>query len=192
MPRPRTFDREEVLDRALDTFWCQGYEATSMQDLVDAMGLSRASLYNAFGSKHDLFMEVLKHYEAQRVERLVTALREMSPVSRAIRGVLEQAADEAVRPDRRGCLLTNTATELCARNAECAEAVQRNFARMEEAFATALRRGQATEELPGTLDPEALARFLTTTLQGLRVMAKTQPDRAALQDVVDVTMQLME
>lgn len=191
MPRPRTFDREEVLDRALDAFWCTGYEATSMQDLVDAMGISRASLYNTFGSKHDLFMDVLKHYETQRMHRMIAALRDTSPVRRAIRNVFEHAADEAAATDRRGCLLTNTATELCARDAECAEVVQRTFARIEAAFEAALRRGQETGELPAALDAQALARFFTNNLQGLRVAAKTQPDRTALQDVVEVTMQTL-
>ncbi len=192
MPRPCTFDREEVLDRALDTFWCQGYEATSVQDLVDAMGIGRASLYNAFGSKHDLFLEVLKHYEARRLNGLIATLRDTSPVRRAVRAVLERVVDEAAAPDRRGCLLTNTATELCARDAECAEAVRRNFARLEGAFEAAIRRGRAAGELPSTLDAKALARFLTNTLHGLRVAAKTQPDRAALEDVVRVTMNVLD
>jgi len=129
MPRPRTFDREDVLDRALETFWCQGYEATSMQDLVDAMGINRASLYNAFGSKHELFMEVLKHYEMQRLRRVIDTLRQASSAKEAIRDVFERAADEACTSDQRGCLLTNTATEMCARDAECAEQVQANFGR---------------------------------------------------------------
>lgn len=192
MPRPRTFDREEVLDRALDTFWYQGYEATSMQDLVDAMDISRASLYNAFGSKHDLFLEVLQHYEKQRLSQTLGTLHEVDSVKAAIRAIFEQTADEAACADRRGCLLTNTATELCARDAECAEQVQRNFARLEAAFEEALQRGQSSGELSDTLDLQALARFFTTSLQGLRVMAKTQPDRVALQDVVNVTMQVLD
>lgn len=192
MPRPRTFDREEVLDRALETFWCQGYEATSVQDLVDTMGISRASLYNAFGSKHDLFMEVLKHYEAQRVDRTIEMLREGSSARRAIRDVFEHAIDEALTADRRGCLITNTATEMCARDAECAEQVQRNFARVERAFETALQRGQASGELSFSRDVTALARFFTNTLQGIRVMAKTRLDRVALEDVVQVAMQVLD
>lgn len=191
MPRPRTFDREEVLDRALDAFWCKGYEATSIQELVEATDLSRASLYNTFDSKHGLFMEVLKHYETQRMHRMIATLRDTSPVQQALRDVFEHAADEAAAADRRGCLLTNTATELCARDAECAEVVQRNMARIEAAFEATLQHGQASGELPDTLDAKALARFFTNNLQGLRVAAKTQPDRSALQDVVEVTMQTL-
>lgn len=193
MARPRAFDREDVLERALDTFWCQGYEATSMQDLVDAMDISRASLYNTFGSKHALFIEVLKHYEVQRIDRMIETLRRASSAKGGIRSLFERLADEAAAADdRRGCLFTNTATELCARDPACAEHVQRHFARVENAFEVTLRRGLETGELQTATDAKALARFLTNNLQGIRVMAKTQPDRAALQDVVEVTMQALE
>lgn len=189
MARPRSFDEREVLNRALDTFWRQGYEATSMQDLVDAMGISRASLYNAFGSKHALFIEVLKHYEQQRMHQLVERLRDASvPADEAIRTVLEHAAEDATAADGPGCLMTNTATEMCARDTECAERVQSTFARIEVAFEDALRRGQAAGELHVDA-PRATARFLTNSLQGLRVMAMAHPNPSALRDVVNVTMQ---
>lgn len=192
MPRPRSFDENDVLDRALDTFWHKGYEATSMQDLVDAMGISRASLYNAFGSKHALFIEVLKHYEEQRMHQIVERLRDASiSAAEAIRNVLEQAAEDAAVENGRGCLITNTATEMCARDVECAEHVQSTFARIEAAFEAALQRGQAAGELTVD-DTQATARFLTNSLQGLRVMTMAHPDRSALHDVVNVTMQTIE
>lgn len=189
MPRPRTFDRDDVLDRALDAFWKQGYEATSMQDLVDAMGISRASLYNAFDSKHALFVEVLKHYEAQRMQALADHLRNVSvPASVAIRDVLEQAAGTS---DKRGCLMTNTATEMCMRDAECTARVQANFERVTAAFEDAIQRGQNAGELPQDHDPQALARYFTNALQGMRVMTAAHTDRAALDDVINVTMQMI-
>ena len=192
MARPRSFDPDTVLDRALDTFWRQGYEATSMQDLVDAMGISRASLYNAFGSKHELFLDVLKRYEKKRLRTMMETLQTADSVRSAIRQIFEDTADEAACPDGRGCLLTNTATELCARDEECSERVRINFGQMESAFEDALRRAQDTGELSAQKNPTALARYFTNALQGLRVMATTAPDRAALQDVVNVTMQVID
>lgn len=192
MPRPRSFDRSDVLDRALEAFWRQGYEATSVQDLVDAMGLSRASLYNAFGSKHALFVEVLKHYEAQRLNEMVEQLRDPStPAKTAIHGVLEQAA-EAATPDARGCLITNTATEMCARDADCVARVQAALTRIEAAFEAALRRGQDTGASPSDQGVRALARYLTNALQGLRVLAAAHTDRDTLDDVINVTMQVID
>jgi len=192
MARPRSFDSDAVLDRALDTFWRQGYEATSMQDLVEAMGISRASLYNAFGSKHALFLDVLRRYEKQRLHAMVATLQAAGSVRSAIRTIFEQTADEAASPDGRGCLLTNTATELCARDDACSERVQANFRRVESAFEAALCRAQDTGEIAATHNTEALARYFTNALQGLRVMATTTPDRAALQDIVNVTMQVLD
>ncbi len=192
MSRPRSFDESDVLNRALDAFWRQGYEATSMQDLVDAMGISRASLYNAFGSKHALFIEVLKHYEQRRMHKTVERLRDASmPAKDAIRDVLEQAADDATTTDGRGCLMTKTATEMCARDPECADRVHSSFARIEAAFEAALERGRAAGKL-AVDDVQAVARFLTNSLQGLRVMATAHTDPSALRDVVNVTMQIIE
>lgn len=192
MPRPRDFDYDEVLDQALDAFWHQGYEATSMQDLVDAMGISRASLYNAFGSKHELFIEVLKHYEKQRMRQIVECLQDPSlSAAEAIRRVLEQAAQGATTPTGRSCLMTNTATEMSARDADCAEYVRANFSRIEAAFNAALERGQAAGELAVT-DTQAVARFLTTSLQGLQVMVAARRDEETLRDVVNVTMKMIE
>lgn len=192
MPRPRNFDRDDVLERALDAFWRQGYEATSIQDLVDAMGISRASLYNAFDSKHALFMEVLKHYEAQRMQAMVDRLCNPStPAPDAIREVLEQAASSDAA-DKRGCLMTNTAIEMCMRDAECTERVQVNFDRIESAFADAIERGQRGGDLSPGLDSQAMARYFTNALQGLRVMTAAHTDREALDDVVNVTMQMID
>lgn len=191
MARPRNFDRDYVLDQALRAFWRHGYEATSVQTLVDAMGISRASLYNAFGSKHDLFIEVLRHYEAQQMERIIDRLRDASaPAPAAIRGVLE-AAGQSGSAQRRGCLMTNTATEMCRRDAECAEHVQANFERLTNAFAAAIKRGQDAGALPVDRDPRAAARYLTNALQGLRVMTAAGTDGEAIDDIVNVTMQVV-
>jgi TetR/AcrR family transcriptional repressor of nem operon len=191
MARPRSFDRDHVLDQALRAFWRCGYEATSVQTLVDAMGISRASLYNAFGSKHDLFIEVLKHYEAQRMEGLIDRLRDPSTsASVAIRGVLEAAGPSGAAA-RRGCLMTNTATEMCVRDAECAERVQANFERLTDAFAAAIERGQDAGALPADRDSRATARYLTNALQGVRVMTAVGMDGEAIDDIVNVTMQVI-
>lgn len=189
MARPRSFDRDDVLDRALETFWDQGYEATSVQDLVDAMELSRASLYNTFGDKHALYVEVLQRYETEWVRRLLDTLQTPGDAVQAIRTLLERVADEAAACPKRGsCLLTNAATELAHRDDETADHVRSNLGRIEDAFGDVLRRGRERGVIRDDATVDAQARFLTNTLQGLRVLAKTCPDRDALQDVVDVTL----
>ena len=192
MARPRSFDRYQVLDRALDAFWQRGYEATSVQHLVDAMGISRASLYNAFGSKRELFIEVLRHYEAQRMQEMVDRLLDPSkPAPSIIRQVLEEAA-QPDETEERGCLMTNTAIEMCMRDVECATQVQVNFDRLTDAFAAAVRRGQDTGDLGLDREPCAVARYLTNALQGIRVMTAAGTDADALNDIVNVTMQAID
>lgn len=189
MARPRSFDRNDVLDRALETFWDQGYAATSVQDLVDAMGVSRASLYNTFGDKHTLYVEVLRRYESEWVRRLLDTLRTSDDAVDAIRLLLERVADEAAACPKRGsCLLTNAATELAHRDDETADHVRSNLERIQDAFENALQRGREQGTLRDDASVDAQARFLTNTLQGMRVLAKTCPDRDALQDVVEMTL----
>lgn len=193
MARPKSFDTDDVLDRALEAFWHQGYEATSVQDLVDAMEINRASLYNTFGGKHQLYVAALRRYEQQWVDGLVEQLRAADDAQAGIRGLLETVADEAASCPKRGsCLLTNAATELGHRDPETAERVRANFQRIEDAFADAVTRGQEHGAVPADVDPRAQARSLLNTLQGLRVMAKTGPEREALQDVVEQALRGLE
>lgn len=192
--RPRTFDRSDVLEDALRVFWHQGYEATSVQDLVDATGLSRASLYNTFGSKHALYLEALQRYRAQRRAALLRTLALDTPVSDscasgAVRALLERVADEAAAcPNEGSCLLTNAATERAASDAEAADAVRSGFAELEDALARTLQHGQERGDIQTHARPQAQARFLVTTIQGMRVLAKTCPSRSALQDVVETAL----
>ena len=191
--RPRTFDRDEVLDQALEVFWHQGYEATSVQDLVDAMGIHRASLYNTFGGKHALYLEALRRYESECVQRLIDTLREADDPRAAIRDLLEHVADEAASCPKQGsCFLTNAATERAHHDADAAERVRANFRRLENALAETLRRGVDAGIFDGSLDVRAQARTLLTTIQGLRVLARTEPERTALQDVVDQSLRALD
>ena len=197
--RPRTFDRSDVLEDALRVFWHQGYEATSVQDLVDATGLSRASLYNTFGSKHALYLDALQRYRAQRRAALLNTLALDTPVSDssasdscasgAVRALLERVADEAAAcPNEGSCLLTHAATERAASDAEAADAVRSGFAELEDALARTLQHGQERGDIQTHARPQAQARFLVTTIQGMRVLAKTCPSRSALQDVVETAL----
>ena len=189
MARYKEWNREEVLDRALEVFWCRGYEATSIQDLVDSTGVNRASLYDTFRGKHELFLAAMERYERVWVSRIVEALEASSPVLPIVRRIFDELVDQATAcVDRKGCLLTNVAVELAPHDPETAARVASNFQRVEEAFERALARAQASGEIGPGQTPRALARFLTSSLQGLRVVTKVSPDRDALRDVVEVTL----
>jgi TetR/AcrR family transcriptional repressor of nem operon len=190
--RPRTFDRDAVLDDALEVFWHQGYEATSVQDLVDAMGIHRASLYNTFGGKHALYLEALRRYEREWMEGLLGTLRDADDAPSAVRALLERVADEAASCPKQGsCLLTNAATERGHHDEDAAERIRANFQRIEDALCDVLERGRARGALPDAVKPRAQARSLLTTIQGLRVLARTSPLRDTLQDVVEQSMRAL-
>ena len=193
MGRRKGFDREEVLDEAMKVFWRKGYAATSVQDLVDRMGINRGSLYTTFGKKNDLFLAAIDRYREVLVAQRFAALEEQESPKHAIQtlfmGVVESAAG---KDGAMGCLVTNTAVELSPHNREVSTKIANSLTLMEKAFTKALVRAQADGEIGREKDPRALARFLTSSIQGLRVMSKANPDRAKLRDVAKLALSVLE
>lgn len=178
VPRHREFDADRAVDAALDVFWERGYEATSMQDLGAATGLSRSSLYGTFGSKHGLFLHALRRYlEAQRPSP-VEMLSQPGPVLPAIEALLAHYA--AASEDPRGCMLVNSAAELLPHDQAVAQIVQSSWDTISVALRTALIRARSQGEIPPDADPAELADFLLVVLQGLRLVGKGSRDRARL------------
>ena len=193
MARPREFEREVVLDRAMRVFWSRGYEATSVQELVARMGIQRGSLYGAFGDKRRLFLAAIDRYDRVVTTRLLAALDDTPSGLEAIRAFFRLKVEVSLDPARpRGCLVTNSAAELASRDRRAAARVGAVLVRIEEAFHRAVERGQRAREIDPASDPRALARFLTSSAQGISVMAKTRPDRAVLEDIVAVTLAALE
>ncbi|MFO0624810.1 MAG: TetR family transcriptional regulator [Polyangiales bacterium] len=178
MARPREFEEDDVLERALALFWSRGYDATSVQDLVDATGLSRASLYGAFGDKDALFRRVLDRY-IHRASPL-GALDPARPAPEALRALL-RAWVEGACDDRgpRGCFLLVSATS-GADTAQAREILAASVADTERRLTAYLRERQAAGELPARRDPRDLARLLVVTQQGIASMARVGLDRALL------------
>jgi TetR/AcrR family transcriptional regulator, transcriptional repressor for nem operon len=192
MGRPREFDRDDVLARALDVFWAKGYEATSLDDLTGAMGVGRGSLYNEFNDKHSLFIAALDRYRADRLAQLTAILQGASTaragIAAALRGTaMALWADE----QRRGCLMVNSTTELAASDPAVAARARESFENTARAFRSALKQGQQSGELAGDLDVRATSRFLASTLNSLRLLAK-MTDRAVANDVVEVSLMALD
>jgi TetR/AcrR family transcriptional regulator, transcriptional repressor for nem operon len=191
--RPRSFEREEVVAKALAVFWRQGYQATSVQDMVAATGLNRGSLYDTFGDKHGLFLEVVEHYRAHVSARRLARLEEPGPARQKIATFFSDMVAFSLGEGRLlGCLMTNSAVELAPHDRDTRLAVAANMAAMEAAFRRVLTRAKKSGELAADKSPADLARFLTATANGLRVMAKVNPDRATLTSVVRVALQALE
>lgn len=188
MARTKEFDEDVALRAAMDLFWRKGYEATSMQDLVDHLGIGRGSIYATFGSKHELYLRALDRYEEASGARTLELLSGPGPALPAVRAYLEAFLAEALT-DRKGCLVTNTAVE-CPHDQSMARRVESNWNGLETAIAGTLTRARAQGELAADRDPRALARFLVTFVQGLKVLAKV-PDERRMRDAVDQALALL-
>jgi len=193
MARPREFDADAALERAMQVFWAKGYEAASLDNLCEATGLNRSSLYGAFGDKHSLYLKALHHYEDASAARMAAALAGALPFRRAISRVLKRMIDDIVEgPGRRGCFIGNCAAELARNDRSAAARVRRSLGRIEAAIRDALICARGRSEFPDSADVAALARFLTAGIQGLRLVGKTRPERAALEDIAAVMLRCLE
>lgn len=192
MARPREFDADTALDRAMQAFWARGYKATSLDDLCKTTGLSRSSLYAAFGGKRALLHRALERYEQDALRRIRAALAQPRPVREAIAGFVDGLIERIVAgPGRAGCFIGNCAAELSGDRATAAR-VRRSLENIEAAFGEGLARAQAGGELAADADIASLARFLVSGIQGLRLVGKANPDRAALTDIAAVMLRCLD
>ena len=193
MGRQKEFDRDEVLQKAMEVFWSRGYEAASIQLLTQHMGINRQSLYDTFGDKHALYLRALERYGEGEGRRIFELLEEPGSVKRSLRQLFGSVVKASLcEGQRRGCFMGNAMSELAGRCKETAARTCSSMAAAEGAFYRALLRGKKEGELKGVRDPRAVARFLCSTMQGLVLMAKATQDRKTLDDVVKVTLSVLD
>ncbi|MFB4311836.1 TetR/AcrR family transcriptional regulator [Actinomadura sp. GTD37] len=193
MARTKEFDPDAALGRALDLFWERGYEATSMADLVDHLGIARASIYGTFGGKRELYLKALERYLQDTDPKIAEALSQPGPVLPAVRALIGRYTDESARDrPRRGCLVVNTAVELAARDADAARLVEASWSFLEASLTSALTRARAQGELSPGKDPRALARLLLVLLQGMRVLGRAPADDGRLRDAAREALSLLD
>jgi TetR/AcrR family transcriptional repressor of nem operon len=192
MARSKEFDRDEALQKAMEVFWGRGYEAASIQHLVEHMGINRQSLYDTFGDKHSLYLQALDRYREVEGRKMFEVLARPGSVKKALRRLFQSVVEGAFcEGQRRGCFIGNAMSELAGRCKETAAKTCGQVAAAEEALYSALKRGQKEGEIRSDLDPRAVARFLYSSLQGLQLMGKATRDRKTLEDVVDVTLSVL-
>ncbi len=192
--RKKEFQPAEIIQAAMQVFWERGYEATSIQDLVDGTGLSRSSLYNTFESKHDLYLDALKCYSSVTAAN-IAILSGPGKVHDLIEQVLMNILhDELNLAPSRGCFAAKASLEISAQDPQIASLLQQNFQSLYQAFAQLITRGQRTGEISTQQNPEALALFFVNTMQGMRILAKgtALPERQHhLQSVIQIALNLL-
>lgn len=191
MARTKEFDPDATLRAAMELFWRRGYEATSMQDLVDHLGISRASLYATYGGKHELYLRALDRYVEDTDALILDQLSSAGPALPQVHGLIRRYVQDSLRDqDKRGCLVTNTAVELLPVDAVAGRRVEASLDGLERLLASALLRARNQGEIAADKDPRALARFVVTFLQGVRVIAKTADPRR-LDDAAEAALAVL-
>ncbi|MFH7595622.1 TetR/AcrR family transcriptional regulator [Streptomyces racemochromogenes] len=189
MGRPKQFDPDAAVEQAMQVFWRQGYAATTPQDLVDALGIGKGSLYHAFGSKHALFELALRRYRDSQALAVIEALGGDGPVKDRLRAALRMLVEmDLTDPDRRGCMAVNTAAELAGADEVAAELVRRMFDRTEEALRALVEEGRRSGEISAERDARAVGSMLLSTAVGLRLLARVAEGPERLSLVVEATV----
>lgn len=190
MPRPKEFDRDDVLDRAMNLFWRKGYEATSIGDLTEELGIGRQSLYDTFGDKHALYVAALDHYRERYGMRIGDAIAADGPIRKVLRDVFAKVIDSALARPTRSCMLLAATAERCPDDRDVAQRFCGNTAALERAFTERLER--ARPELGKHHDPKRLARYFASALYGVQIQGRAGVARRALEDVADVTVSVLD
>lgn len=191
MARSKEFDENEVLLKAMRLFWEQGYEKTSLQDLVEHMGVHRRSLYDTFGDKHTLYLKTMEKYARitnaaikTEVQRGLTALESIRLIFDYL---IETNGDQPI-----GCFFVNSATELAYRDPEVSKLTSELFGNEEQLLTELIQQGQQAGDISPGLDPRLLASSLHATMLGIRVMRRTSTDKQKLHQIAEVSMEMLK
>ncbi len=192
MARPREFNEATVLEAAMNRFWAQGFGQTSVRDLAEQMGITGASIYNAFGDKRSLYRQAFAHYLAQTVRDRVARLENLPPL-KAIRSFFDEIIDRSVDDEqRRGCMLVNAALELAPYDPEFEKLVAAEMIFIEAFFRRCVEAGQQEGLIASVRPADELAKMLLSVLIGVRVLARTRPQRDLLEGAANAVLALLE
>jgi TetR/AcrR family transcriptional repressor of nem operon len=191
MARPKAFDRDRTLARALELFQAKGYEATSIQDLVDAMGIGRQSLYDTFGDKEALYREALERYVAEGPRSVLVALESPMPLRRAVSAVLEGVVAQLASPGCRPCFIAHAALDRARFDGWTAQCVQNGFQDCLSLWEHRFRRAQAEGDLGAHHDSRTLGLVFQSTIYGLQVSALAGVARPDLEAAVRITLSIL-
>ena len=191
--RPREFDMDEALDKAIRVFCEQGYNATSIGDLIDAMGLASGSIYKAFRDKRAVFLAALDRHVVLRKEQIAAAARSSKPARDRLADVLAFFVESSKGAEgRRGCMIVGSAVELAIVDREVAARVTASLGKNEAFLADLIREGQADGSISKGIDPEQTARVMVCLTQGLRVVGKSGRAPQDTTAAVDIAMKLLQ
>jgi TetR/AcrR family transcriptional repressor of nem operon len=188
----KSFDENDVIGKAMKVFWEKGFESASMADLITATGITRGSIYNAFGGKRQLFVKALLKYDKDNRRALLAELEAMDDPKRAIAVLFDVLVAETVADaEKKGCFLVNTASELTTHDDEINSIVRNGLREIQAFFRRSIEVAQARKQISETLDPEASAKGLMAMVVGIRVLGRGMFDAASLKAIATQAQRLL-
>lgn len=193
MPRTKQFNEEEILNKAMELFWEKGFHATSIQDLVFHLGINRASLYDTFGGKEELFNKAFQRYRNLSGCTLTELFNTETSVKKGFRMLFFKAI-EAVKtnPDHKGCFVVNTTTELLPGDDAIKKALMENKAYVEQLFISHIKSGIKRGEISADKNPESIGMMLFALYSGLQVLAKVENDTKKLHSLIETGLSVLD
>jgi TetR/AcrR family transcriptional repressor of nem operon len=193
MPRVKLFNEKEVLNKAINLFWKQGYAATSVQDLVNHLGINRASLYNTFGDKEKLFKKAFEEYRKNNTEGIKQFFKNHSNIKVGLKNLFQIAIDEAINDkDRKGCFVVNTTTELIPNDSKTLHVLKENQSNFEKIFYDYLSLGVEKGQISRDKDLKIISTLLYTFYNGLRVVTKVDSSKTKLHKSINVLLSVLD
>ncbi|RAJ04298.1 TetR family transcriptional regulator [Chitinophaga skermanii] len=189
--RPKIFDEQEVLDKAIDLFWKKGYTATSTEDLLQAMDLNKGSLYNTFGSKKELFSRAIQHFHTRGSQAMHDLLKPADNPVTAIRQFFLDIASTDLETHFKGCFVGNTLAELSNQDEELKEQATAYLKAFEEIFHHYLKIAKERGYLHTHHEPKVLAKYLLTVWNGINITRRIYPDKKILKQVMSVQLEVL-
>lgn len=191
MARTKLFDEDEVLDKAVCLFLNKGYNGTSMQDLVDGLGISRSSLYDTYVDKHTLYIKALERYQTAGSAKVCSIVNNDAPAKEKISHLLKLYTSNLLNDaPQKGCLLVNAELEMAPHDPLINEMICKNEQLLEDAFLRAIQKGQESGEISSKQDAKTLTRFFLTTGKGLRVSTQ-ETDPAFFENIIQTALSVL-
>lgn len=192
MPWEKSFDEDDIVEKAMTIFWEKGYEPASMADLIAGTGITRGSLYNAFGGKEQLFVKALQKYDKDNRRALLAELEAVDEPRRAIVMLFDRLVAETVADtQKKGCFLVNTASDLAIHGEEVNCLVRNGLRELQAFFRRCIEVGQARQQIPLDLEPEATAKGLMAMVVAIRVLGRGVFDEAGLKAIAEQAHRLL-
>jgi TetR/AcrR family transcriptional regulator, transcriptional repressor for nem operon len=192
MPRIKAFDETEIVEKAKNLFQLKGYEGTSMQDLIDTLGISRSSLYDTFGDKHQLYLKTLNAYCKDNAYALVAKAENIENplafIQDIFTSIIEQSKKDA---EKRGCYVVNAIVEFSERNTDVTEIVDASNKAFEKMLEKLIVKAQLKKQIAADKNPKQISKFLFTTIYGLRVSSKSNTSIKELKDVAAMALSVL-